>query len=368
MGYLYDADGNRIAKGTIQLVNGQLSCDTTKNGFNPTESYILGPGGQQLTEMTWSGGVASWGHTNVWAAGALIATYSSPNGSQTVLNFHFTDWLGTRRILTDYAGNVTQTCRSLPFGNGETCPTTPTEHLFTQKERDAETGNDYFGARYYSSLAGRFLTPDWSAKAEPVPYAKMDNPQSLNLYAYVDNNPLSRIDADGHFGLPGILSSLWAAITENEGGTNLTGTEEFASVNFGGTEAQQQNNGPFLAKNPGKYMGKTCGSGQCVDFVKADTEVPRTTKDWAPGTKVGAKTPEGAAIATFGASGKYENKVGQSHAAELVSVSPNGKSAVIRDQWKGQEVHTRTIYDRGGKGLPVNDLSRYSVIMRKEDQ
>jgi hypothetical protein len=45
---------------------------------------------------------------------------------------------------------------------------------------------------------GRFLTPDWSAKEEPVPYAKLDDPQSLNLYAYVRNNPLIRVDADGH--------------------------------------------------------------------------------------------------------------------------------------------------------------------------
>jgi hypothetical protein len=45
---------------------------------------------------------------------------------------------------------------------------------------------------------GRFLSPDWSAKEEPVPYAKMDNPQSLNLYAYVLNNPLSKNDPDGH--------------------------------------------------------------------------------------------------------------------------------------------------------------------------
>jgi hypothetical protein len=46
---------------------------------------------------------------------------------------------------------------------------------------------------------GRFLSPDWSAKVAPVPYAKLDDPQSLNLYAYVRNNPLSRIDADGHY-------------------------------------------------------------------------------------------------------------------------------------------------------------------------
>jgi RHS repeat-associated protein len=70
---------------------------------------------------------------------------------------------------------------------------------YTGKERDIESGNDYFGARYYSSSMGRFMSPDWSAKMEPVPYAKLDNPQSLNLYAYVGNNPLIRIDKDGHY-------------------------------------------------------------------------------------------------------------------------------------------------------------------------
>jgi RHS repeat-associated protein len=69
---------------------------------------------------------------------------------------------------------------------------------FAGKERDAESGLDYFGARYYGSALGRFTSPDWSSKASPVPYAKLDNPQSLNLYSYVGNNPLSRNDPDGH--------------------------------------------------------------------------------------------------------------------------------------------------------------------------
>jgi len=69
---------------------------------------------------------------------------------------------------------------------------------YTGKERDAESGNDYFGARYYASAMGRFMSADWAAKAEPVPYAKLDDPQSLNLYAYVRNNLLIRVDADGH--------------------------------------------------------------------------------------------------------------------------------------------------------------------------
>ena len=68
----------------------------------------------------------------------------------------------------------------------------------TGKERDAESGLDYFGARYYGSTMGRFMSPDWAAKVEPVPYSKLDNPQSLNLYQYMRNNPLSGADPDGH--------------------------------------------------------------------------------------------------------------------------------------------------------------------------
>ena len=70
---------------------------------------------------------------------------------------------------------------------------------FTGKERDTESGNDYFLARYYSSnMGGRFLTPDWSKNPQGVPYANYANPQTLNLYAYVGDNPLSLADADGH--------------------------------------------------------------------------------------------------------------------------------------------------------------------------
>jgi RHS repeat-associated protein len=76
-------------------------------------------------------------------------------------------------------------------------------HHFTGKERDTESGNDYFEARYYSSSMGRFMSPDWSAQVAPVPYARMDNPQTLNLYAYLRNNPLAGVDADGHCGGPG---------------------------------------------------------------------------------------------------------------------------------------------------------------------
>jgi RHS repeat-associated protein len=69
---------------------------------------------------------------------------------------------------------------------------------FTGKQRDSETGLDYFGARFNASNLGRFMTPDWSARIEPVPYARLFDPQTLNLYVYARNNPLSLIDIDGH--------------------------------------------------------------------------------------------------------------------------------------------------------------------------
>jgi RHS repeat-associated protein len=71
-------------------------------------------------------------------------------------------------------------------------------YKFTGKERDGESGLDNFGARYDSSSLGRFMTPDWAAKPTTVPYALFGDPQTLNLYAYVRNNPVSRADADGH--------------------------------------------------------------------------------------------------------------------------------------------------------------------------
>ena len=199
-GYMYDADGARVSKGSIQ----QWSCNPTTAQYAPQTDYILGPGGEQMSEYALQpNNTLAWVHTNVWAAGRLLATYaqdSSSTAQQGLLHFYFDDPLGTRRAQTDYAGNLEQTCGSLPYGDGETCAPTPTEHLFTNKERDSESGNDYFGARYYASTMGRFLSPDWSAQVEPVPYSKLDDPQTLNLYSYVYNNPLSHTDPTGHCG------------------------------------------------------------------------------------------------------------------------------------------------------------------------
>jgi RHS repeat-associated protein len=178
-----------------------MTCDLTTNGFVQQAGYVVGPSGEQLTEVDGSG---NWKHTNVYAGGKLIATYDG-NVAAPTLHFHIDDPLGTRRAQVSATGALEATYQSLPFGDGlNSIPYTnagdddPTENHFTGKERDSESGNDYFLARYYNSATGRFLSPDWSVKHEPVPYAKLDNPQSLNLYSYVLNNPLRTTDPDGH--------------------------------------------------------------------------------------------------------------------------------------------------------------------------
>jgi RHS repeat-associated protein len=64
--------------------------------------------------------------------------------------------------------------------------------ISTGKERDQETGLDYFGARYHSSAQARFSSPDPKSAG-----ADLQNPQSWNGYAYVLNNPLVYVDPNG---------------------------------------------------------------------------------------------------------------------------------------------------------------------------
>jgi RHS repeat-associated protein len=59
---------------------------------------------------------------------------------------------------------------------------------YTRKERDSESGLDYFPARYYGSIMRRFLSPDDGSAQNPI------NPQSWNLDRYGRNNPLSNTD------------------------------------------------------------------------------------------------------------------------------------------------------------------------------
>ena len=125
-----------------------------------------------------------------------------------------TDQLGTPRIIIDKTGSLANVKRHdyLPFGEelfvGTGGRTTGQGYVgdnvrqkFTLKERDIETGLDFFGARYHSSTQGRFTSAD-------IVGGERSNPQSLNLYAYVLNNPLAYTDPTGHMAEPWRINPL----------------------------------------------------------------------------------------------------------------------------------------------------------------
>lgn len=136
-------------------------------------------------------------------------------GSEEVVYFH-SDAIGSVRLVTGANGQVMAQYDYLPFGEPWQAPALPETRRFGGKERDAETGLDYFGARYYSSLNGRFTVVD------PVldVGAATTNPQRWNRYAYGSNNPFRNVDPDGRDTLDlmlgfaeGIGRSLVGAVT-----------------------------------------------------------------------------------------------------------------------------------------------------------
>jgi RHS repeat-associated protein len=127
------------------------------------------------------------------------------SGSPANLNWLVTDQLGTPRMVFDKTGALATVKRHdyLPFGEelsaGQGVRTTTLGYgavdgirqKFTSQERDNETGLDYMHARYFASAQGRFSSADTVA-------GSIGNPQSLNRYAYVNNNPLNFTDPTGH--------------------------------------------------------------------------------------------------------------------------------------------------------------------------
>ena len=150
--------------------------------------YWYGSGGEILAETDGTGATTA---EYVFLGGQRIAM--RPAGGNPI--FYVEDMLGTSRVTTTSAGVVCYDADYYPYG-GERSYTNacPQNYKFEGKERDAETGNDDFGARYYSNRFGRWLSADWSA----VPYANLLNPQTLNLYSMVGDDPESFADLDGH--------------------------------------------------------------------------------------------------------------------------------------------------------------------------
>jgi RHS repeat-associated protein len=136
--------------------------------------------------------------------GAALATAfwlgCSAAQAQEAIEYYHLDGLGSVRAVSDSAGALIERHDYLPFGDECTtgaCATSPgvgagQARKFTGKERDAETGLDYFAARYFSAPLGRFTGVD----PLHVRVAFVD-PQQWNRYAYARNNPLRYLDPSG---------------------------------------------------------------------------------------------------------------------------------------------------------------------------
>jgi hypothetical protein len=77
------------------------------------------------------------------------------------------------------------------------------------------------------------MSSDWDAKPVAVPYANFGDPQTLNLYSYVENSPVDRVDADGH--APSQGSPTWLGSSEGpcDGGWSIACIQETNEINLG---------------------------------------------------------------------------------------------------------------------------------------
>lgn len=177
--YTYDANGNRVHRTGF---TGD-TCDATG-----VRDYIFDLAGRVASEV----------NSNATECNDEIYAGSRHVGStRGAIIFSHTDWLGTERvrITAAYASNraYDEHCQSLPFGDNLgpcTAGSYSSPLHFTGKERDSESGLDDFGARYFTSGTGRFISPN------PIG-GRPAFPQSWNGYSYVLNNPLNAIDPFG---------------------------------------------------------------------------------------------------------------------------------------------------------------------------
>jgi RHS repeat-associated protein len=207
--YAYDADGHRTRR--------------SLNNGGEVWWQVFGVGGELVAEYQLASGTPMMKKEYGYRNGQLLVIAEATGTCQWLV----TDALGTPRMIADQMGDLSGIKRRdyLPFGEevlagvGHRQPTNgyslaqsqQPRQQFTGKERDSETGLDYFEARYYSSLHGRFTSPDEftggpdelydfadDAGDNPLLYAEKGEPQSLNKYQYCYNNPLVYTDIDGH--------------------------------------------------------------------------------------------------------------------------------------------------------------------------
>ena len=166
--YKYDHEGQRYKK--VQY---------NSNGQNTTTYYIS----ENFIQIRNSTGV--FNETYYYLNNKLIARNDSKN-----LFFYHPDNLGSTALVTNQSGSIVEEEFYLPYGDiysGEE----DSRFLYTGKEKDKDTGLYYYGARYYYPSQKQFIQPD------PI-IAELYNPQNLNRYAYVLNNPYKYVDDSGN--------------------------------------------------------------------------------------------------------------------------------------------------------------------------
>jgi RHS repeat-associated protein len=216
----YDARGNQTQLSPFSMsYDGENRQTSAVSSINGSGSYEYDGDGRRVRKRTCTDATACTAMSNglkttmfVYDAfGQLAAEYGPPSTSAGP-EFYTADHLGSTRLVTDAQGSVKERYDYLPFGeglgpgvNGRSATyanynagafpaASDGESVkFTGKERDAETGLDFFEARYMSSAQGRFTSPDPSGLLAQKP----QDPQSWNMYAYVRNNPLVLIDPNG---------------------------------------------------------------------------------------------------------------------------------------------------------------------------
>jgi RHS repeat-associated protein len=182
--YIYDGDNQRAYRSTADLSVQQFT--------------IHDNGGRLLAELDGVTGQldAEWRRDSIYLGARLLAT-RRPGGLPGIIEYAHTDRLGSVRATTDQSGNVLARHDYAAFGEdmGPGPATGPERQRFTGKQRDSETFFDYFGARYYRNVIGRFTSVDPEMNAAEA----LLLPQRWNRYAYVSNNPVRKVDPDGRY-------------------------------------------------------------------------------------------------------------------------------------------------------------------------